>query len=183
MMTNSTPERSPAAAPDDDRDWPALIDRGVHGLLADLVSLARRAIDTLADELIRRREADRSKAIDNPAPVPVVNAQPKPVKQRKPRTPKPERKFISRPRECRLYVGKMPRGLSRVECAVVKSLDRYGFMNRTELQRDTGCCYRAVSNAAFNLCQRRIAECDTAYQTCFRLIDPVPAGVQCEADD
>ena len=161
-------------------------DRGFGGLLADLVSLGRRAIDSLADELIRRREADRSKAIEAESPKPIAAPQAPMlpvVKQRKPRARKPERKFISRPRECRLYAGKTPRGLGRVECAVVKSLDRYGFMNRTDLKRDTGCCYRAVTRAALALCVRGIAECDTAYQTCFRLIEPIPAGVQCEADD
>jgi hypothetical protein len=184
MNMESTLERQPIG-PEGDQ-WPELLDRGFRGLLADLVSLARRAIDSLADELLRQPEADRQ-TIDAESPKPAIAQQaaapPKPVKQCKPRTPKPERLLTVRPRECRLYVGKIPRGLSRVEREVVGVLDHFGYMNRTELQRDTGCCYLAVTRAAIALCQRGIAECDDAYRTNFRLIDPVPAGVQCEADD
>ena len=142
---NSTLESPPPAGPEADRPWQAAIEADFRGLLADIVKHARRAIDSLADELIRQREADRSKAIDSPAPVPVVNAQPKPVKPRQPRTPKPPRVLTVRPRECRLYCGKRPSGLSPVEREVVKALDEFGYMNRGELQRMTGCCYKAIT--------------------------------------
>jgi hypothetical protein len=57
-------------------------------------------------------------------------------------------------------------------------------MNRSELREWIGLrAHKTITQAAYGLCLKRIAEHDNAFVKCFRLVDPMPAGLKLVACD
>jgi hypothetical protein len=98
---------------------------------------------------------------------------------RVPRTRKPTT-AEQQPRAERLYWQARPRGLDRCEWATLEALDRHGLpMTRAEIARAIGSSAKSVNRAVLNLCDHVIVEHDGRARRRYRVVRPMPAGLDC----